>query len=283
LNDTKWLAMRNPSRARLKHVDLQDRSELIFRYTAIKPGGAWTIRLDKPDGPVLKTIPVATPAAPGWQMARVAIPPQKGVHHLYISYSNPALKNPDENGLQFDWFYFTNPLPGNGLPGYAEQEKAYWELVQKEFLATPVMMDNPQWMNRSTHVFDRGNWLVKAKQVQPAVPHALHPLPEGAPRNRLGLALWLTDKKNPLTARTMVNRVWEQLFGTGLVETLEDLGTQGAEPTHKELLDHLAYRFMHDWNWSVKQLIKELVLSQTYRQDTKVSPGLLEKDPFNKL
>lgn len=283
LNDTKWLAMRNPSRARLKGVDLEGRSELIFRYTTMKSGGAWTIRLDHPDGPVLKHIPVGETKPWGWQVAHIDFPVQQGVHDLYLSYSNPALTNPDENGLQFDWFYFTKPLPGKGLPGYAQQEETYRELVQKEFSATPVMMDNPQWMMRPTHVFDRGNWLMKGKKVAPAVPNSLNPLPEGAPRNRLGLALWLTDKKNPLTARTMVNRVWEQLFGAGLVETLEDLGTQGAEPTHRELLDHLSYRFMHEWNWSVKRLIKEIVLSQTYRQDSKVSGEVLEKDPFNKL
>jgi len=80
----------------------------------------------------------------------------------------------------------------------------------------------------------------------------------------------------------MVNRLWEQLFGSGLVETLEDLGSQGAEPTHLELLDHLAYRFMYDYNWSIKKLLKELVMSATYRQDSKLTKEALEKDPFNK-
>jgi hypothetical protein len=81
----------------------------------------------------------------------------------------------------------------------------------------------------------------------------------------------------------MVNRVWEQLFGYGLAETLEDLGTQGIPPTHKELLDWLSWKLMNDYKWSVKKLIKEIVLSATYRQDSKVTPELLEKDPMNKL
>ncbi|MDP9229978.1 MAG: DUF1553 domain-containing protein, partial [Bacteroidota bacterium] len=156
------------------------------------------------------------------------------------------------------------------------------QLLSKDVPSTPVMMDNPPDMHRTTHVFERGNWLVEGDQVSAGVPHSLNPLPKNAPRNRLGLAMWLTDKKNPLTARTMVNRLWEQLFGTGIVETLEDLGTQGAEPTHRELLDYLAYRFMNDYNWSVKKLLKEMVMSATYRQDSKFTKETLEKDPLNK-
>ena len=80
----------------------------------------------------------------------------------------------------------------------------------------------------------------------------------------------------------MVNRVWEQLFGTGLAETLEDLGSQGVLPTHPELLDWLSYQFMNDDNWSVKKLIRNIVMSATYRQDSKITPELLQKDPYNK-
>jgi hypothetical protein len=145
------------------------------------------------------------------------------------------------------------------------------------------MMDNPRELFRPTNVFERGNWLVKGDEVKPGVPESLNPWPSNAPPNRLGLAMWMTDSKNPLTARTMVNRLWEQLFGQGLVETLEDFGTQGAPPTHKELLDHLSWKFMHEYNWSVKKMLREMVLSATYQQDTKVSDELLDKDPYNKL
>jgi hypothetical protein len=137
-------------------------------------------------------------------------------------------------------------------------------------------------MSRPTHVFDRGNWLVKGDEVSADVPKSLNPFPSNAPRNRLGLAMWLTSKENPLTARTMVNRVWEQIFGNGLVETLEDLGSQGIAPTHPELLDWLSYRFMTADKWSMKKLIRSIVMSATYQQDSRIKPGMLEKDPANK-
>src|SRR5206468_10666526 len=128
---------------------------------------------------------------------------------------------------------------------------------------TPVMVDNPEEMQRTSYVFERGNWLLKGDKVEPNVPGSLNPFPANAPRNRLGLAMWLTSKQNPLTARTMVNRIWEQLFGNGLAETLEDLGTQGIPPTHPELLDWLSYQFMTRNNWSIKQLVKTIVMSAT--------------------
>lgn len=282
LNDTKWLAMRNPSSARLKAVNLEQKRSLLYRYKSLAPGGVWSIHLDSVEGPLLKKIPVTSAKGKDWTVAKVDLPPVSGMHDLYITYKNPDLKDPDVKGMQFDWFYFTQPLPGKEKEGFDSVAKQYWELASKNVPATPVMMDNPVDMRRKTFVFDRGNWLVKGEEVQPDVPQSLGGLPKGAPRNRLGLAMWLTDKRNPLTARTMVNRLWEQLFGTGLVETLEDLGTQGAEPTHKELLDYLSYKFMNEYGWSVKKLLKEIMLSATYKQDSKVSSETLEKDPSNK-
>lgn len=281
LADTKWLSFRNHASARLKKVDLNKKSQLMYRYAGFLPGGIWTIHLDKPDGPILTTIPVAQ--TNGWSISTADFPATPGVHDLYFSYVNPNLQKPDDGGMQFDWFYFTEPLPGKDHADYAKIEKSYWALLTANVPTIPVMMENPSDMQRTTNVFERGNWLMKGKKVEPGVPKSLNAMPKGAPKNRLGLAMWLTDKKNPLTARTMVNRLWEQLYGTGLVETLEDMGTQGASPTHQELLDFLAYKFMNDYQWSTKKLLKELVMSATYRQDAKISKEMLEKDPFNKL
>lgn len=282
LNDTKWLAMRNLSSARLERVSLDGKTQLVFRYISYAPGGTWTIHLDRPDGPVLSSTLLDTTKRKSWAVGSIPIPATAGVHDLYFTYSNPVLADPNRNGLMFDWLYFTTPFPGREKSGYDSAYKHYWELLSKDLPSTPIMMDNPADMHRTTNVFERGNWLVKGKEVGAATPHSLNPAPAGAPANRLGLAMWLTDKANPLTARTMVNRLWEQLFGTGIVETLEDLGTQGAEPTHRELLDYLSYQFMHKGGWSVKGMLREMVMSATYRQDSRMGKEASEKDPFNR-
>ena len=280
LADTKWLTFRNHGSARLQQVNLTGKDQLTYRYSGFAKGGIWTIHTDAPDGPVIKTIQVQQ--TKGWTITTTDLPAVTGVHDLYFTYENNQLSKPEDSGLQFDWFYVGNALPGKAKPGFAAMYNNYRALLTKEVPTTPVMMDNPADMHRNTHVFERGNWLNKGQIVEAAVPRSLNAMPANAPHNRLGLAMWLTDKQNLLTARTMVNRLWEQLFGTGLVETLEDLGSQGAAPTHKELLDYLSYKFMYTYNWSVKKLLKELVMSATYQQDSKLSREAQEKDPYNK-
>ncbi|MBI4902699.1 MAG: PSD1 domain-containing protein [Acidobacteria bacterium] len=135
---------------------------------------------------------------------------------------------------------------------------------------------------RSTHVLARGDFLKPGREIAPGVPAFLNPLPSGAPGNRLGLARWLTDRNAPTTARAMVNRVWQTYFGTGIVATSEDLGRQSEPPSHPELLDWLSVELM-DRGWSMKSLHRMIVTSATYRQSSKVTPDLQEKDPFNRL
>lgn len=281
LNDTKWLAFRNKAICRLKSVDLQNKNQLIFRYQAYANGGVWQIHLDKPDGEVIATTPLPL-TKKGWTITKTNLSAANGTHDLYFTYINNSLKKATDNGALFDWFYFTRELPGKDKEGYEEISKEYWKLVTAEVPTTPIMMDNPNDMYRASYIFERGNWLTKGEMVLPDVPKSLNPFPAKAPHNRVGLAMWLTSKENPLTARTMVNRVWEQIFGTGLAETLEDLGSQGISPTHVELLDWLSYQFMNEDKWSVKKLLRKILLSATYQQDSKVSPELLEKDPYNK-
>jgi hypothetical protein len=135
---------------------------------------------------------------------------------------------------------------------------------------------------RETHLFKRGDWLKPGKEVGAGVPAFLHPLPPDADDSRLTLARWLVDRRSPTTARVLVNRTWQNYFGTGLVETPEDFGLRAAAPTHPELLDWLAVEFM-EGGWSLKSLHRLIVTSATYRQSSHVPPELLEKDPFNRL
>ena len=135
---------------------------------------------------------------------------------------------------------------------------------------------------RDTFVLVRGQYDKKGEKVVPGVPAFLHPLPADAPSNRLGLARWLVDPANPLTARVIVNRWWQMLFGTGLVKTAEDFGSQGELPSHPELLDWLAVEFVES-GWDVKGLLRLLVGSAAYRQSPVVEPRLFEMDPENRL
>lgn len=283
LADTKWLVFRNNGQARLKKVNLAGRDRLIIRYSARIPGGIVKVYRDSLHGRLLKTINIQPFTGPRWAIAEVDIEKGTGVHDIILTYSNNNLKKPDDNGVSFDWFHFTEQFPGKDKPGFKNSYSVFNTLLKAELPTTPVMLENPDDMHRATNVFERGNWLVKGKKVESGTPNALNPFPANAPRNRYGLAIWLTDVKNPLTSRTMINRLWEQFFGAGLVETLEDMGTQGANPTHKELLDWMSWKFMNDYKWSVKKMIKEIVMSATYRQSSKSDATSTMKDPYNRL
>jgi mono/diheme cytochrome c family protein len=134
---------------------------------------------------------------------------------------------------------------------------------------------------RPTHVLARGDFLKPAKVVEAGTPGYLNPLPAGA-NDRLAFARWMVDRQAPTTARALVNRVWQTYFGTGIVATSEDLGTQCEPPSHPELLDWLAVQFM-DSGWDLKALHRLIVTSATYRQSSNVTPALNEKDPYNRL
>jgi hypothetical protein len=132
------------------------------------------------------------------------------------------------------------------------------------------------------HVLFRGQYDQPRDAVEPNVPSALSPLPASFPRNRLGLAQWLVDSSNPLTARVTVNRFWQEVFGTGLVKTTEDFGSQGQAPSHPELLDWLAVEFRES-GWDVKRFFKLMVTSAAYRQSAVTTEARLKADPDNRL
>lgn len=153
------------------------------------------------------------------------------------------------------------------------------ELAQ---VPTPIMKDLSAEKSRSTHVFERGNWLVHGEEVKANVPASLVSMENQQAPDRLDLAQWLVNSDNPLTSRVIVNRFWAELMGRGIVETIEDFGSQGTPPSHPELLDWLALYFQNDIQWSVKKLLKYIVTSSSYQQSSVTSPIALEKDPNNR-
>ncbi len=172
------------------------------------------------------------------------------------------------------------------------------ELATLKGIATPIMRELPEKERRRTKIHIRGNFLNEGDEVKPGLPALFPPLPAGQPLNRLGVAHWLVDRNNPLTARVMVNRLWEQIFGVYLVDTPEDFGMRSKPPMHQDLLDWLAVEFMEPSRsrehsaavfegepagWDMKRFLKMLVTSAAYRQSSRVTPELLEKDPDNRL
>lgn len=198
----------------------------------------------------------------------------------------------------------------NRSPAQAHTAFDHWRTTVKEYQEANAQFEElwGQWPvgstslvaqkrdePRDTHLLKRGDFLKPGAKVEAGTPEFLHPLPKGADGTRLTLAKWLVDRKSPTTSRAIVNRVWQAYFGTGLVRTPEEFGTQGEKPTHPELLDWIACEFMeptfkpHHSNgaasqaWSLKHLHRLIVTSATYRQSSKVSPELLARDPDNKL
>ena len=145
-----------------------------------------------------------------------------------------------------------------------------------------VMVMEDMKTPRPAYVLLRGQYDKPGDEVHPGVPAALPPLPKGAPNNRLGLAKWIVSPSNPLTARVAVNRLWERFFGTGIVATTDDFGTRSEYPSHPELLDWLAVDFREN-GWNLKRIMKNMVMSATYRQSSNVTPALLALDPQNRL
>ena len=166
----------------------------------------------------------------------------------------------------------------------AEEELKKRKQEHADFEATIptalVMEELPK--PRKTFILMRGDYTAPGEEVAADTPSMLPPMASDLPRNRLGLARWLVAPENPLTARVTVNRFWQSFFGTGLVVTTEDFGSQGAQPSHADLLDWLAVEFRES-GWDVKRLVKLIVMSATYRQQSAIPPALRERDPQNRL
>jgi hypothetical protein len=269
-----YYGVKDKGNARIPEVNLSGVGSVLMNIATRAQNAVLTLHLDKLDGPVISQINV--PVRDTVLIAPIA--KTEGKHDIYLSLKSP--KSPEE-WVKITWLSFQKSLPGIDKPGYDKIVSDYATLLTRPTESMPVIWEGKGDFARKTHVFVRGNWMVKGEEVQPDVPKLLAPMPKDYSRDRLGLAKWTVHRDNALTGRVIVNRFWEQIFGRGIVETVEDFGSQGSEPTHQELLDWLAVDFMENDHWSVKKLLKKVVLSATYRQSSRTNKDKLEKDPYN--
>ena len=195
----------------------------------------------------------------------------------------------------YGMYSFFNQLNEKGQMDYGEIPEPYITLDKNTIDAKLSFMNIPDSIAevklmvmkdekgiRKNKLLNRGLYDAPGEEVPYALPENVLPFSEEYSKDRLGLATWFFDDKNPLTARVIVNRLWQQMFGTGIVATADDFGNQGALPTHPELLDWLAVTFKEE-GWDIKRMLKRMALSATYQQNSKITPELLEKDPENQL
>jgi hypothetical protein len=247
-------------------TDVRDQLEIVLDQQARIDGRAGQtlghFRLLVTDDPHAATTATAPPAI----RAIAAIAPDK--------------RTADQTDQITKYFRSTRPE----LNALAAQREDVERRLSDEYKPDkmPIMKELPLAEQRKTHVFNRGSFLSPGEEVSPGTPEIFPPFGADLPRNRLGLAKWLVDRKNPLTARLVANRHWEQLFDKGIVLTSEDFGSQGVLPTNPDLLDWLAVELM-DNHWSLKKLTKTIVMSATYRQSSRITPQKLKSDPENRL
>lgn len=192
----------------------------------------------------------------------------------------PATDRSDAEKKKLFEFARDGDAPFLALKARADAGRTARESFENSLPRTMVMRDRAT--PRDSFILIRGQYDKYGDKVTPGVPASLNPLPEGAPANRLALAKWLVSPANPLTARVVVNRYWQTLFGAGLVKTPEDFGVQGERPSNPDLLDWLAVEFRES-GWDVKHILRLMVTSAAYRQSSKVPPGMAERDPENRL
>lgn len=269
-----YYGIKNKGNGRIPQVDLTNAGSVVMNVSTKAENAILSLHLDKLDGPIISQIKIPTRdsvlVAP---VSKVA-----GKHDIYLSLDS---KKAPEEWVRITWMSFQKELPGSDQPDYPKIVADYATALTRSTESMPVIWEGKGDFARKTNVFVRGNWMVKGAEVKPDVPKLLAPMPKEFSRDRLGLAKWIVNRENPLTGRVIVNRFWEQLFGKGIVETVEDFGSQGSEPTHRELLDWLAVDFMEKDHWSVKKLLKKIVMSSTYQQSSKTDKDKLEKDPYN--
>jgi hypothetical protein len=264
-------------------IPISDLTHLSINYSAEGNDAVIKVYLDSISGPlVCETDLPATGAS--WDRNNIyknltiPVSGNSGRHSLVFDIINSNGRVPE--GLarikEFYLHYNNSELPSGKIRSLEDQLIEY-----RNHANLNLILKEKNIFPRKTYVFEKGNWLLPSVEVDPDILFCLGEYPDDLPANRLGYAQWLTSEANPLTARVMVNRFWEQLYGKGIVETVEDFGTQGQPPSHPELLDYLSLQFSDTYRWSLKKILKEIVLSATYRQSSRITTDKLEKDPYN--
>ncbi|PHN02810.1 DUF1553 domain-containing protein [Flavilitoribacter nigricans] len=283
IQDSSWIYFRE--------VDLTDVERIGFRTASMLDfAGTISIHLGALDGPKIGEVKVTKSGEwPGWQGNRptdaedyaefiTPITPTEGKHRIYYKFGLGDTYIQHLFYLDKITYYERDPA----LQQYpADLRQKLDELAAVPAETTPIIRDLPPDRSRTTRVYERGNWLTPGDTVRSGIPHLFTEGMKDPPRDRLAFARWLVSPQAPLTSRVIVNRIWEQIFGRGLVASMEEFGSQGEKPSHPELLDWLAVRLLVDHGWSLKSLIRELVLSATYRQSSQTSAEKLEQDPDN--
>jgi hypothetical protein len=195
-------------------------------------------------------------------------------------HSRKPLAETTDPTLLREYYLSAIDPPARTLSANVNAARAAYRIAQSGIQEIPVMRESAEPV--PAYILARGDYASPADKVERGTPDWLPPFPADQPRNRLGFAKWLTSPDHPLTARVIINRVWQEIFGIGIVETSDNFGLQGAQPSHPELLDWLARDLMNH-GWDHKRAIKQMVLSATYSQDSKVTPELRERDPANAL
>lgn len=273
--DTKTLVFYPDGLVKLPQFTIGNDSLLLISFGGVPEAGTLNIRKDSKEGSLVASIPLKSEYRGKNVFFKVQPTPETA--DLYFSYT----PDQDQGGnLSITWMVFYQP-PFDNFEQV--QDDVAGLLNARGVNSVPVMIESEGKYARTTRVFERGNWLVHGDTVRPAVPAVIAGSADGSLQNRLDLANWIVSPENPLTARVAVNRIWEKLFGRGIVETSEDFGSQGSLPTHPELLDYLAYEFIHTHQWDIQSLLRQIVSSATYRQASTVSAAKLEKDPYNLL
>ena len=250
---------------------------IVDKRAGLAPGARVTIRLDHLDGTIgqgLGRFRFAATTAP--DALRGADVPAR----LRPILATTAASRTKEDAEEIAAFF--RSTAAELKPSREALSAARQKLVALKIPSTLVMKEGASFERPSYELRERGSFTARGARVYAGTPLALHTLRDDLPANRLGLARWLVDERNPLVARVAVNRLWEQIFGRGLVETSEDFGAQGTPPSHPELFDWLATELVAQ-KWSQKAIVRAIVTSATYRQSSAVPAQLAERDPYNRL